>query len=101
MLKPILLKYNEYAQNLILVNLMLVNFFRFLVTTRHHQVGSGQKSKEILPINLPDLSKPPRTLDFDRKLENQLKPVKQQKIENIVTTACSLASPYLASLPCP
>ena len=29
--------------------------------TRHHGVGSGRKLVEIVPTDLPDLSKPPKT----------------------------------------
>ena len=49
---------SNYAQTLILVNLTLVNFFGFLVITRYHERFEGCHLVEILPIDLPELSKP-------------------------------------------
>ena len=51
-----------YAQALILVNLILVNFFGFLVITRDHGSFEGRHSVDFFPTGLPDLSKPSRDL---------------------------------------
>ncbi len=45
-----------YAQNLILVNLILVNFFCFFVITRNHSDVYGRNLVEIDPTSLPQLS---------------------------------------------
>ena len=47
----------SYAQNLILVNLILVNLFSFLVITRNHSYIYGRNLVEIDPTSLPQLSK--------------------------------------------
>ena len=49
---------HHYAQTLILVNLILVNFFGFLVITRYHERFEGCHLVEIFPTDLPELSKP-------------------------------------------
>ena len=56
---PIEVFYHQsYARNLILVNLILVNFFSFLAINRDHASYEGRHQVEILPTDLPDLSKP-------------------------------------------
>ena len=47
-----------YAQTLILVNLIVVNFFGFLVIEKNPSERFWRKLGEILPTILPDLSKP-------------------------------------------
>ena len=49
---------DEYAQHLILVNLILVDLFSFLVIKSSHGSYKGRHLVEILPTDLPDLSKP-------------------------------------------
>ena len=50
------ISYSFYAQIVILVSLILVNFF--LDITRDHGSCEGRHQVEILPTGLPDLSKP-------------------------------------------
>ena len=59
----------EYAQNLILVNLILVNFFSFLVITRNQSDVYGRNLVEIDPTSLPHLSKQLRDLNNSQKPE--------------------------------
>ena len=47
-----------YAQNLILITAILVNFFVFFVITRDHGSYDGRHYVETNPTDLPDLSKP-------------------------------------------
>ena len=56
-----------FARNLILVTLILVNFFGFLVITRYHEIFEGCQQVENLPTGLPDLPKPLRNLLHLRK----------------------------------
>ena len=59
--------FNDYAQTLLVVNLIVVNFFCFLVITRHHGAGEVPGWVEMFAISLPDLPKPTRTLkSFDK-----------------------------------
>ena len=51
-----------YAQTSIVVVLMVMNFFGFLVITRHHGVGEVPGVVEMNPISFPDLFKPVRDL---------------------------------------
>ena len=59
-----LLKKNElhhfgiYAHIEVVVTFLVVNFFGFLVITRHHGSFEGRHLVEILPTGLPELSKP-------------------------------------------
>ena len=59
----------HYAQNLILVNSILVNFFRCLVITRNHTGIYGRNLVEIDPTSLPHLSKQLRDLKNRQKRE--------------------------------
>ena len=56
-----------YAQTSILVNLILVNFFGFLVITRYHERFGGCHLVEIFPTDLPELSKPKCSRNKSRK----------------------------------
>ena len=47
-----------YAQTLIVVNLIVVNFFGFLVIEKNPSERFWRKLGEILPTVLPELSKP-------------------------------------------
>ena len=58
-----------YAQNLILVNLILVNFFTFLVITRSQGLRIGRILVQIDPTGPPDLFQQPRTLYNSQKVE--------------------------------
>ena len=60
---------SQYAQNLILVTLILVNFGGFLVIARNPPDGFRRNLVEILPTGLPELSKPSRDLLQLRKTE--------------------------------
>ena len=51
-----------YAQTLILVTFLLVNFFGFSVITRDHGSFEGRHLVEMNPTSLPELSKPSRDL---------------------------------------
>ena len=48
----------EYAQTLIVVALIVVNFFGFSVITRDHGRFEGRHLVEMNPTGLPELSKP-------------------------------------------
>ena len=52
----------RYAQTLILVTFLLVNFFGFSVITRDHGSFEGRHLVEMNPTSLPELSKPSRDL---------------------------------------
>ena len=62
-----LIKGRDYAQILILVNLILVKNFSFLIITRHHELGFGRNLVEIHPTSLPDLPKQLRHLNNSQK----------------------------------
>ena len=61
--------FSLYAQNLILVTLILVNFGGFWVIARNPPDGFRRNLVEILPTGLPELSKPSRDLLQLRKTE--------------------------------
>ena len=56
------LEKEKYAKNLILVNLILVNFGGFLVIARNPPEHISRNLVEIVPTGLPELSKPSRDL---------------------------------------
>ena len=60
-------KFNDYAQTLILVNLILVNFLGFLVIARYPTMRFGRKLEEMHPTGLPELSKPKNSGSNRRK----------------------------------
>ena len=53
---------SDYAQNSILVNLILVNFFTFLIIARNPPKRFWRSSVEIFPTSVPELLKPSRDL---------------------------------------
>ena len=57
----------RYAHIEVLVTFLLVNFLGFLVITRYPTMRFWRKLVEILPISLPELSKPSRTSENSRK----------------------------------
>ena len=69
----------SYAQNLILVNLILVNFFSFLVIARNHSDIYGRNLVEIDPTSLPQLSIQLR----DQKNSKKTEKTEIQNFENI------------------
>ena len=56
-----------YAQTLIVVALIVVNFFGFSVITRDHGSFEGRHLVEMNPTSLPELSKPSRASENLRK----------------------------------
>ena len=59
----------QYTQTLILVNVILVKCFDVLVTTRHHEGGQRCYYNRIIPLSVPDLPIPTRTLNSRVRLE--------------------------------
>ena len=53
--------FGRYAHMLIVVAFLVVNFFSCLVIAPSHQLQSGRKWVDMLPISLPDLPRPTRT----------------------------------------
>ena len=68
-----------YAQNLILVNLILVNFFSCFVITRNRSDIYGRNLVEIDPTSLPQLSKQLR----DQKNRQKTEKIEIQNFEKI------------------
>ena len=56
-----------YAHIEIVTTFVVVDLLYFLIITRHHQVECRQNLRRILPTSLPDLSKPSRTSQTNRK----------------------------------
>ena len=59
----------KYAQTLILVNFLLVNFFSFLIIARSHELRFGRNLVGIVPRSPPELFKPLRDLDNSQEVE--------------------------------
>ena len=57
----------RYAHILIVVALIIVNFFSFLVITRYHGGGFTLNQDEIVATSLPELPKPSKTFKNLRK----------------------------------
>ena len=64
---------NTYAQNLILVNFLLVKTFSCFVITQSHELGFGRNLVQIVPTSLPQLSKQLRTLNNSQNPEQNIK----------------------------
>ena len=63
---------NHYAQNLILVNLVLVNFFGFLIIARYHTTEIWRKLEETF-------------LSASRSFLNQMFKIKPEENQNLQT----------------